>query len=81
MEKDFKKDKRMEPPPFDTIKSAVGEDVLAIMEILKHYERYMNRLSMRKFYDEDGRAQYCVDETLRHMLEIKLITVILNFKI
>lgn len=81
MEQNFKNCDRTELPPFDTIKSATEGDVLAIMEMLKHYERYIVHLSMRKLYDADGREQYRIDETLRHMLEIKLITVILNFKI
>lgn len=81
MEQDFKKKERIDLPPFDTIKSAAGEDVLAIMDILKHYEPCINRMSIRKLYDEDGRAQYCIDETLRRILEIKLITVILNFEV
>lgn len=67
--------------PFDVIKKASEGDILSINRILKHYEGYIARLSVRKMYDEYGSIHYCVDETLRRQLETKLIKTILEFKI
>ena len=58
----------------EVIKAASEGDVVAINKILKHYEGYIVTLSTRRFYDESGCVQYCVDETLRRRLETKLIT-------
>lgn len=63
------------------IQKAVDGDTLAIYEIVKHYEGYMIILSTRRFYDEAGVLHYRVDETLKGILEIKLVTKILEFKI
>lgn len=67
--------------PFHVIKAASEGDVEAIHVVLKHYERYITRLSTRRLYDEYGQPHYCVDDNLRKRLETKLITKILNFKI
>ena len=68
-------------PAFSTIEAAVSGDSMAINAILKHYERYIAALSIRKFYDKNGAAYKAVDEEIRKMLEIKLITKILDFKL
>lgn len=49
--------------------------------ILKHYERYILKLSTRMIYDKTGRLCYDVDEALRRRLETKLITKTLTFKL
>ncbi len=67
--------------PFDVIKEASEGDILSINQILKHYEGYIARLSVRKMYDEYGGIHDCVDETLRRRLETKLIKTIIGFKI
>lgn len=67
--------------PYDVIVAATSGDVCAINVVLKHYEGYIASLSMRKMYDKSGTPHYCVDETLRRRLEIKLITKILAFEI
>lgn len=66
--------------PFHIIKAASEGDVVAINEVLKHYESYIISLSTRKMYDESGQVHFCVDETLRRRLETKLITKILAFE-
>lgn len=81
MSKRSDKTKAFDLPSFQMIKAASNGDIVAINEVLKHYEGYIATLSVRKFYDENGQAHYCVDETLRRRLETKLITKILNFKI
>lgn len=44
--------------PFDVIKKASEGDILSINQILKHYEGYIARLSVRKMYDEYGGIHY-----------------------
>lgn len=51
----------------------------AIQVVLKHYESYIRALSIRKMFDESGHVHYCVDETLRQRLEMRLITKTLEF--
>lgn len=67
--------------PFHTIVAASEGDVVAINQVLGHYEGYIATLSTRKLVDEYGQIHYCVDEVLRRRLETKLITKILQFKI
>lgn len=67
--------------PFWVIERALEGDIQAINKILKHYEGYIAKLSVRKMYDEYGCVHYCVDETLRRRLERKLIKTIIGFKI
>ena len=67
--------------PYHIIAAAASGDVEAINMVLKHYEVYIAALATRKLYDEYGNPHYCVDETLRRRLEIKLITKILAFKV
>ena len=67
--------------PFWVIERALEGDIQAINKILKHYEGYIAKLSVRKMYDEYGCIHYCVDETLRRRLETKLIKTIIGFKI
>lgn len=67
--------------PLHVIKAASEGDVEAINVVLKHYERYIERLSTRRLYDEYGQPHYCVDESLRRRLETKLITKVLSFRI
>lgn len=62
------------------IERALEGDIQAINKVLKHYEGYIAKLSIRKMYDEYGSVHYCVDETLRRRLETKLIKTILGFK-
>lgn len=66
---------------YSTIKAATEGNVDAINIILKHYERYILKLSTRMIYDKTGRLCYEVDEALRRRLETKLITKTLTFKL
>lgn len=67
--------------PFHIIVAASEGDIVAINQVLEHYEGYIAALSTRKLIDEYGQTHYCVDETLRRRLETKLITKILQFEI
>ena len=81
MSRKSKKDRVFDLPSFQMIRAASNGDIEAINAVLKHYEGYIATLSVRKLYDENGQAHYCVDETLRRRLETKLITKILDFKV
>ncbi len=65
--------------PYGTLKAAAQGDTDAIAAVLRHYEGYIAKLSLRRFYDEYGGVYYGVDETIRRRLEIKLITGLLTF--
>lgn len=67
--------------PLPVIEAAISGDVEAINTVLKHYEGYIARLSMRELYDEFGNPHLCVDEELRRRLETKLITKLLTFQV
>ena len=64
-----------------TILAASEGDIEAMGIVLKHYERYILKLSTRQLYDEEGYPHYCVDKTLKDSLEAKLIAKVLSFKI
>ena len=64
-----------------TILAASEGDIEAMGIVLKHYERYILKLSTRQLYDEEGYPHYCVDKTLKDILEAKLIAKVLSFKI
>lgn len=66
--------------PYAVIQKAAGGNVEAINAVLKHYEGYIAKLSMRELFDEYGNARLCIDEELRRRLETKLITKILTFR-
>lgn len=67
--------------PFSVIVAASKENVEAINMVIKHYEPYMNKLSLRLVYDESGVSHMIVDEYTRRRLETKLITAIQRFKL
>lgn len=67
--------------PLSVIHAASQGDESSIRCILKRYEGYIRRLSMRCFYDTAGNLYYFVDEAVRGQLEIKLIESILKFDI
>lgn len=67
--------------PFSIIEKAAGGDVEAINAVLKHYEGYIARLSLRELHDDYGNTHLCVDEEMRRRLETKLITKLLTFRV
>lgn len=67
--------------PFTIIQKASKGDSEAINKVLKYYEPYICKLSLRLFYDEFGHAYMAVDEYMRRCLEMKLIIKILKFNI
>ena len=79
--KKFKCKAKRDLLPFHIIKAASEGDIIAINYVLEYYTAYIVSLSTRRFINESIGPHYCVDETLKQRLEIKLITKILDFKI
>lgn len=67
--------------PFSVILLAVNGEINAINRILKHFEHYIIRLSQKTLFDECGTPYIHVEEETKQMLETKLITAILRFKL
>ena len=65
--------------PYEIIKAASNGDTDAVDAVLQHYDGYIAKLSTRRLFDEYGNAYVCVNEAVRHRLEIKLITGLLAF--
>ena len=49
--------------------------------VLRHYDRYINKLATRILYDKGGNVYTVVDETLKARLELKLMMGVLSFKV
>ncbi|MGX7197870.1 helix-turn-helix domain-containing protein [Enterococcus olivae] len=65
--------------PFYIIHLASRGNLEAIKLILKHYEPYMNKLSLRHIYDANGIKNQTIDPYIYRCLETKLIIAILKF--
>ena len=62
--------------PLPVIEAARAGDAEAVERVLRYYEGYINKLCTRTLYDECGYPHVCVDEYMKHLLEIKLIYAI-----
>ncbi len=62
--------------PMSVIEAARAGDVEAVERVLWYYEGYINKLCTRTLYDEYGYPHVCLDEFMKHRLEIKLIHAI-----
>ena len=62
--------------PMPVIEAARAGDAEAVECVLRYYEGYINKLCTRTLYDEYGYPHVCVDEHMKHLLEIKLIYAI-----
>ncbi|WP_298035426.1 helix-turn-helix domain-containing protein [uncultured Dysosmobacter sp.] len=62
--------------PLSVIEAARAGDAEAVEEVLRYYESYINKLCTRTLYDKYGYPHVCVDEYMKHLLEIKLIYAI-----
>ena len=51
------------------------------MITLRHYDRYIIKLSSRPICKEDGKVYIQVDETIRQRLQAKLVEAVLKFKV
>ena len=67
-----------EPLPLAVIEAARAGDAGAVEQVLQYYNGYINKLSTRTLYDEDGYPHLCVDEYMKRCLEIRLIQAIVK---
>jgi len=68
--------------PFDVIQAAANGNGEALNRVIRHYDGYIARLSMRQTYDENGNLRWGVDEAMRRQLENKLIyAIVRRFKV
>ena len=67
--------------PQKVIFAAVRGEERALQEVIKHYERYIDRLSSRELYDRDGNLYIYHDSVLKTELQNKLIAGILKFRV
>ena len=68
--------------PFDVVQAAANGNGETLNRVIRHYDGYIARLSMRQTYDENGNLHWGVDEAMRRQLENKLIDVIVRrFKV
>ncbi|EAE0903708.1 helix-turn-helix domain-containing protein [Listeria monocytogenes] len=67
--------------PFPIIVLAVDGDVMAMNQILKHFEHYIIKLSQKTLFDEFGNPYIHIEPEIKRALETKLIMAILNFEL
>ena len=67
--------------PFGVVEKAASGDVEAINRVLRHYEGYILLLATRRYFDEDGKEHFFVDEELRRTLVTKLIVKLMQFDV
>lgn len=74
----------MKQPPFNgrvllsmgVIELARAGDPLAVEQVLRYYDRYINKICTRTLYDKDGVPHIGIDEYMKHRLQAKLVEAI-----
>lgn len=56
-------------------------DVQAIEKVLKHYDAYISKASLRPLYDEYGNIYIAVDTELKGRIRTALMEMILKFEV
>lgn len=67
--------------PLNTIVSAVDGDEKAIQKVLKHYEGYITKLSLRTMIDEYGNTYMVIDTEMKGRIQSALMKMISNFQV
>lgn len=67
--------------PFEVIVLAIHGDVIAVNQVLKHFESYIMKLSQKTLFDEMGNPHIHVEPEIKRTLETKLIIAISNFEL
>lgn len=67
--------------PLNTITSAVDGDEKAIQKVLKHYEGYITKLSLRTMVDEYGNTYMVIDTEMKGRIQSALMKMISNFQV
>ena len=68
-------------PLFTVISAAADGDMQAIEKVLKHYNAYISKASLRPLYDECGNIYIAVDTELKGRIRAALMEMILKFEI
>lgn len=66
---------------YEVIALAIQGDVNAVNQVLKHFEKYIIKLSQKTLFDEMGFPHIHVEPDIQRILETKLIIAITNFKL
>ena len=64
-----------------TILCAISGDCVAINDILRMYDKYINQLCIRPLFDENGCQSFYMDTNLKSRLQTKLILATTQFKV
>lgn len=67
--------------PYEVIILAIHGDVIAVNQVLKHFEPYIIKLSQKTLFDEMGNPHIHAEPEIKRMLETKLIIAITNFEL
>ena len=76
-----KKCKKRNFLPVSVILAASQGEIEAMNQVLKKYEKYINKLSTRTLCDKFGNPHICIDEEIRRRLQTRLIEAVLDFEI
>ena len=68
------------PLPDAVIDAACAGDATAIDHILRHYDKYINKLCTRTLYEKDGSSCVRVDEVMKSRLQAKLVKALVEKK-
>lgn len=68
-------------PSFSIISSSASGNEVAIKKVLKHYEAYISKASLRPLYDEFGKMFIVVDMELKGRIHSALIKAIIGFDV
>ena len=63
---------------YQTIVAATNGDAAALSAVLRHYAKYINHFSKRRFRDDFGNSIEVIDDEIRQQIEIKLMLQIVN---
>lgn len=66
---------------YETIMKALKGDFHAMNEILDHYRRYINKMSVFKYTDSGGNERYIVDQEMADTVEIHLMEAVIKFRV
>lgn len=64
----------------DIIDAACAGDAAAVDHVLRHYDRYINKLCIRTLYEKDGSSCVRVDEVMKSRLQAKLVKALVEKK-
>lgn len=68
-------------PLFTVISAAADGDMQAIEKVLKHYDAYISKASLRPLYDGQGNIYIAVDMELKGRIRAALMEMILKFEV